>query len=176
MIRLQFVNDNSLASWAIQAYGHGWPSHVDVVLHDGTLLGAREDGGVQIRPAGYGDFAQKQIIMLDAANPIDVDFHTFVRQQIGKPYDHLAIAGFVANQDWRTQGAWFCSELVAAALEVSGWFPKKLARGTNKISPPELLLTLSPWDASLQKIKGAVDALSGPHILSGPSGSFAIGG
>ena len=59
MISLQFSALNDIASEAIKLFERSWCSHVDAILPDGTLLGARADiygnvpAGVQIRPPGY---------------------------------------------------------------------------------------------------------------------------
>ena len=82
-------------------------------MPDGTLLGAHASGGVQARPKGYdrGKF-WKQLFVPIPATPEQTDgFHTFLRAQIGKPYDFEAILGIVAQRDWRKDKAWMCSEL-----------------------------------------------------------------
>lgn len=140
-------------SLAIQIFERGWPSHVDVVLGDGTLLGARSDAiggkppGVQIRPPNYEPFARKQSVSLSATPAQETDFLNFLQAQIGKPYDHTAIVAFAFHRDWRELDSWFCSELAAAALEACGWFPKPLANTVNEITPRDLLLAVSPWGA-----------------------------
>ena len=70
-------------------------------------------------------------------------FYAFLKTQIGKPYDHSAILGFALDRDWRQSDSWFCSELVAAALEKAGYFSFCLAAPANKITPADLLLALS---------------------------------
>ena len=57
-ITLQFVTSRDPESWAIRTFQRGWCSHVDSVMDDGRLLGARSDGGVQIRPPNYEKFAR----------------------------------------------------------------------------------------------------------------------
>ena len=52
-ITLQFVTSRDPESWAIRTFQRGWCSHVDAVMDDGRLLGARSDGGVAIRPQNY---------------------------------------------------------------------------------------------------------------------------
>lgn len=154
MIDLQFVAMSDPGSEAIRLFERGWPSHVDAVLPDGSLLGARSDGiggqlpGVRIRPANYETFDQRLVVSLACEPAIEGAFLAFLRAQLGKPYDKLAIAAFAVGRDWRERDAWFCSELIAAALEACGWFPKPLANAANEITPRDLLLTVSPWVAS----------------------------
>lgn len=142
-IVLQFAASRGLSSAAIEWFGHGWCSHVDAVLPDGTLLGARLDGGVAIRPAGYYPFTRTQRVVLPAPPEMVDAFHAFLRAQLGKPYDSLGIAAFVAGRDWRDPSRWFCSELACAALETCGYFAYPLATPSNRITPPDLLLACS---------------------------------
>lgn len=139
MIRLQFSTESGIESELIRTFGHGWCSHVDAVLPDNTLLGARADGGVQIRQPGYKNFTRTQIVSI----PIDdKPFLEFLHAQVGKPYDMTAIFAFAVDRDWREDDSWFCSELQAAALE-KVWFQHKLSTVVNRITPPDLLLVLS---------------------------------
>jgi hypothetical protein len=152
MITIQFSATAGLAAEAIKIFSRGWASHVDVVLDDGTLLGARSETigtippGVQIRPVAYEKWTRTQTVKLMGGPGLEGDFHDFLWRQIGKPYDELAIVAFVVQRDWRSEGSWICSELVAAALEHCRWFPKRLADIASEVTPRDLLLTLSPWD------------------------------
>ena len=140
-----------MGSRAIQIFSRGWPSHVDHVLGDGTLLGARSDSvggkppGVQIRPANYEVWTKTQSIRLNATAAQETAWLNFLTAQIGKPYDFEAIAAFAIDRDWRNPEKWFCSELAAAALEACKWFPKPLASVANEITPRDLLLVISSW-------------------------------
>lgn len=148
MITLQFVCDTAISSKIIAWFGAGNFSHVDVVMPDGQLLGARSDAiggkppGVQIRPAGYDNFALKVQFTLPASQTEVADCYAFLMKQIGKPYDFTAIAGFIAGRDWRQQDSWICSELAAAALEAAHILPA-LYVPTNKITPDALALAVS---------------------------------
>lgn len=151
MIELQFSTTSGVSSALIRVFEHGWCSHVDVVLPDGRLLGARSDSiggapaGVQIRSAGYEDWSRIERVRLQTSPDMEKRFYDFLHAQIGKPYDRLAIVAFAVNRDWRERDQWFCSELVAAALEVCGWFPLPLSNVANKITPSDGLLVVSPW-------------------------------
>jgi uncharacterized protein YycO len=146
MIRLRFVTCNDPISAGIRAAEYGfWASHAEAVMPDGTLLGAHYDGGVQARAADYdhGKFSQDLIVQLPAAPEMADAFHSFLRSQLGKPYDVQAILAFVTRRNWQEAEAWFCSELQAAALVACGWFSAPLATEFNHITPRDLLLIIS---------------------------------
>lgn len=150
MIKLQFVQGEDLGSKAIQIFERGWPSHVDAVLSDGRLLGARSDvvggapAGVHIRTPDYALWTKKLLVTLPSTAEQETAWLNFLYAQIGKPYDETAILAFPLQRDWREPDSWFCSELGAAALEECGYFPKPLANLPNEITPRDLLLVVSP--------------------------------
>lgn len=142
-ICLQFVGGNDFPSKLIEWFSAGHYSHVDVVLPTGDLLGAREDKvggkdpGVQIRPPNYESFHVKTDMTLSCTAKEARDFYRYLNDQVGKPYDKPAILGFVFGRDWRQEDSWFCSELVARALEVSLIMPMLLLP-PNKVTPTAL--------------------------------------
>jgi hypothetical protein len=159
MIRLRFVTGNSWISNAIRAGERdGWCTHVEAVMPDGTLLGAHLDGGVQARPAGYDKAEMTRELFVEIEDPYAPNevvrvgsngklirenaFHDFLRAQLGKPYDTAAVLGLGVGRNWRIADSWFCSELIAAALENCGYLPK-LSAADNHSSPRDLLLVLS---------------------------------
>lgn len=147
-MRLQFVAEDSLTSWGIRYWTAGPFSHVDSVLEDGRLLGARADAvggadpGVQIRKPDYTKFSRVTQVELVASPAQEAAFEAFQRAQLDKPYDDTAIWGFAADRNWREDDSWFCSELILAALEFSGWCPK-LDIPTNKVPPVALYLIVT---------------------------------
>ena len=146
MIRLRFVTCGDAVSAGIRAFEYGfWASHVEALMPEGTLLGAHYDGGVQARARDYdkGKFTREMIISLPASDEMTDAFHDFLRLQVGKPYDIQAIAGIIAQRDWRDPGSWFCSELQAAALCACGYFPAHLADEFNHVTPRDALLIVS---------------------------------
>lgn len=140
MIRLQFIGMADPASRLIEWFSAGHFSHVDAVMPDGTLLGARSDSvggkppGVQIRPQGYEKFQSQVVFEIPTTPEQETKFYSFLRSQLGKHYDKEAIFGFIFDRDWREQDSWICSELQSAALEASGIVPQ-LYVAANKITP-----------------------------------------
>lgn len=153
MIRLQFVGEDCFTSNTIAWFSQGHLSHVDALLDDGTLLGARSDvvggkpPGVQIRPAHYVKFAQCVRFTLSATAEQEAAWLMFLHSQIGKPYDKTAIWAFAFNRNWREKDSWICSELQAAALEKASVCPD-LYLAANKITPVALALTVSALRAT----------------------------
>lgn len=147
-IVLQFVEGSGFGSGMIKWFGHGDYSHVDAVLPDGTLLGARNDvlggvaAGVQIRPAAYIGNSRMLRLVLPATEDQAEAFYDFMEAQIGKPYNKIGILAFVVNANWSSVGAWFCSQVVTTALQEAKWLGE-LSETPNKIDPDDLRLILS---------------------------------
>lgn len=146
--RLQFVRSDDWQSNAIAWYGDGDFSHVDILLSDGCLLGARSDSvggappGVQYRKPDYAPWSKQVIISIPCTEEQRLRAVQFAIAQIGKPYDKRSIAAFFVARDWRSPDSWFCSELGAAVGEEGGlWGP--LYSPVNKITPVGLALVAS---------------------------------
>lgn len=148
MIQLQFVCERALTSNAIAWFSSGHFSHVDAITMGGQLLGARSDfasggpAGVQVRPPNYAAFNTRVVFDIPAMPLQKRRFDTYLKYQIGKPYDREAIWAFMFNRNWREQDSWICSELQAAALEHAGVLPP-LYLAANKITPVALALAIS---------------------------------
>ena len=150
MIQLQFVATKDLGSELIEWFGHGQYSHVDCVMPDGRLLGARLDGGVAVRQPDYEVFSRRTRVELPVEYLAEHQWLDWLLGQVGKPYDRTAIAGFASGRDWREQDSWFCSELASAGLEHCGYFQFPLTVPANKITPDDLILVLSSHVAVVQ--------------------------
>jgi hypothetical protein len=153
VIRLQFVLGTGLSSAAIAWFSAGTFSHVDAILRDGSLLGARSDqvggqhAGVRIRPPYYEHWRSRVVMSLPATPEKELKFYEYLKKQLGKPYDMTAIWGFATGRNWRDPQDWFCSELQAAALEVAEVIPR-LYTPANKITPATLATLLSAIGAT----------------------------
>lgn len=146
--RYQFSRQAGLVSDLIALGGAGDFSHVDIVLKDGTLLGARSDkvgglpAGVHVRPADYTKWSRQVFINVPCTPRQRMRALEFAVAQIGKPYDKLAIVGFLVGRNWRDEDSWFCSELGARVGEVGGFF-EEMFSPANKIAPVALSLVAS---------------------------------
>jgi uncharacterized protein YycO len=149
-IKIQFVCESAIASQTIAWFSQGHLSHVDAVLDNGDLVGARSDSvggqlpGVRVRPPNYLEFSHRVVMAVPAKATENVAFYSFLRSQLGKPYDKKAILGFLLNRDWREPDSWICSELMSAAMEAADILPKGgLYLAANKITPVACALIAS---------------------------------
>jgi hypothetical protein len=115
-ITLQFVTCSDPDSWAIRTFQRGGCSHVGSVMDDGRLLGARLDGGVQIRPPNYEKFSRVERVVISVPYYKERAYWDFLKAQVGKPYDKLAIAALllIATGARRMRGS-------ATGLPLPGW-------------------------------------------------------
>lgn len=148
-IRLQYSTEPGLSSWAIRRWTNSDWSHVDAVLPDGRLLGARPDypvsgqTGVQIRPTEYAPFSGRLVV--EIATDKSPAFYAALRNQLGKPYNTQGILNFIFDQDARFNPAdgWFCDQLQLAMAQQAGIFPGKLAVPFRRVAPGASLLAFS---------------------------------
>ena len=122
MVVFQFSTERSLFSALIRWFTQSQYSHVDVLMPDGRLLGARLKGGVQIRSPNYAKFSQRAFVSINVGSAAEARFYEFLHVQVGKRYDWFAIVAFIIPilahlRSWQRANWWFCSELGAAALE-----------------------------------------------------------
>jgi len=149
-ITLQFMSDHSLGSTLIKWYDHGEFSHVDSVMPDGSLLGARDDTvygikpGVQIRPLSYSQQGQRvKRISLPCSDETERAYYKLLEIHLGRSYNRLAILAFFFGKNWSGKGTWFCSQLVVEVLFQCGFLPHKPSTPAHKIAPDDLLLICS---------------------------------
>jgi uncharacterized protein YycO len=147
VIRLQFVLGADWSSRLISWYGQGYGgfSHVDAVLSDGSLLGARSDvvgdqpAGVQIRPSNYEKWKRTQMIALQTTEKQASDWEAWLRSQVGMPYDKADIIGLIIGSPIMTAGHWICSALQFQAEKNVGIFPADMPLIDQQASPNTLL-------------------------------------
>ena len=154
-IELQFSRQYDLESAAIAWFTQGKFSHVDAVLPDDSLTGARSDvvhvngetipAGVQNRPKLYAHWKYTTVLWIDVTNAQERLFYGFVQSQIGKPYDKADIWEIIVNgrdRDWQAVDSWICSELITVALEKALVFRPALV-SASKIAPDPLYFACS---------------------------------
>lgn len=127
-VRLSFSCGASLSSRLIAWYGNGYGgfSHVDAVLPSGALLGARDDrvggqpAGVHIRPDNYEKWIRRTIVTIPCTQAQATAWESWLRAQVGKPYDSGAIWGFILGVRGHQNGHWICSACQTGALRHIG--------------------------------------------------------
>jgi hypothetical protein len=62
----------------------------------------------------YEKFSRVERVVISVPYYKKRAYWDFLKAQIGKPYDKLAIVAFAVNRGWREIDAWFCDELVTA--------------------------------------------------------------
>lgn len=109
-------------------------SHCGIV-DDDRVIEARAFSGVIDTPLQDFIGHVSQWVMVDfPAN--DNRVLSAARAQLGKPYDWSGVAGIALHREWGTADAWFCSELVAYALELGGL--KLFRSDAKRITPMHL--------------------------------------
>jgi hypothetical protein len=155
-ITLQFVLGKGVSSGAIAWFSQGHFSHVDAVLPDGSLLGARSDRikgidpGVQVRPPNYEKWLKRTQFTIPCTLSQYLDWLDFLYEQLHRPYDKKAIWAFATGRDWREEDSWICSELQCAALEVAKIVPC-LYLAANKVTPVMCAMVASAVQGSVYK-------------------------
>ena len=145
-IILRFVSSNDIVSRIIRGGELGFLyQHVEAKMADGTLLGAHWDGGVQARAADYDKAYEYDLyVTIPCTDEQAATFETFLRSQVGKPYDEVAIAeladGFVTGEapNWPNSPSWICSALQTAAILTAGII--KGAPATVRLATPRDVL------------------------------------
>lgn len=149
--------DKNWASGLIRRTCHSPFSHADLVMLDGTLLGASDFAiapiiittppgnprGVAQRPFDYAKFGYRRQMIIATSRADDV--RAIARTQLGKPFDNGALRDMIGDKfpgerDWRIDDCWFCSELLAWAMETAGMFDGPLPWPKNRLTPTDLLV------------------------------------
>jgi hypothetical protein len=144
-MRLQFVLGSDVSSRLISWWGQGYGgfSHVDAVLSDGTLLGARSDKvggqppGVQIRPPNYEQWKRRCVLQFDTTAQKEADWEDYLRSQIDRPYDGADILGLIIGKPLMSAGHWICSALQLEAQRRIDVIPDLGV--TDQQCPPNML-------------------------------------
>lgn len=118
-MRLLFVRATSPGSLLIRAFEGGEASHVGIVDGD-YVIDATFAHGVARRP--LADFMRRRELVADIVvpTPDDAAGLAWARTQIGKPYDWLALVGFLLWRDLSNPGSGYCSLLARGALLQAG--------------------------------------------------------
>lgn len=134
----------SIMSRLIRWFSWSPYSHAAWICRDGSVIEAWTEGGVR-RVASLSEAHEPgtrvDIFAIELTDEQHASVEKFLAEQLGQKYDWLGILGFLTRKRMESHDAWFCSELIAAALNQAGVWP--LLRIPACKVPPCLLM-LSP--------------------------------
>jgi hypothetical protein len=117
MVRVIFARRHHLGSALLRtALWSPW-SHVGIISNGYVIHAA---AGQKVAPMPLDEFkahASEWAIVEFPADPLAL---LAAHDQIGTPYDMQGVIGLGLHRRWQDADAWFCSELVAYALEKGG--------------------------------------------------------
>jgi hypothetical protein len=150
------LTDKNWGSGIIRRANHSPFSHVDLVMKDGTLLGASNapkcphihgnPRGVANRPPDYMAFAYRRQMVI--ATPRADDIRRLATTQLGKPFDNSGIRDFASDKfpgkrDWRLDECWFCAELAMWSMEMGYlWGTPPMPWPKNRVSPTDIIMMM----------------------------------
>lgn len=143
MIKFRFITDPGFSSWLIRWWSDSEYSHVDLALPDGTFLGARLDGGVQIRPNDYILPTKELWLGLELGTDLESKIYDYAKSKIGTPYDWRNILSFGFDQDYHSgEHGYICSVFAYDILKAFNVQPIRLAY-SSQCTPGDLTLSLN---------------------------------
>lgn len=116
---------DSLVSKLIRWQNRSDYSHASIVLPTGEHIESREGQGVLWHPKFTLTNPTEKVdwfVVNLTAGQVE-DLWNFLKAQRGKPYDWPMVFGFVSRsriEGHESEGKWFCSELVFAAMQAAG--------------------------------------------------------
>lgn len=118
-VRVIFSRRSNVGSLILRTFLWSAWSHCGIVDGDEVIEAAMFRG---VKPRSLAEFkanaSKWEIVEIPTDYPAGVI--AWVRGQIGADYDWPGAFGIPARRDWQLPGAWFCSELVAAAFAAAG--------------------------------------------------------
>lgn len=137
MLQIALHRCTGIVSRLIRWQQRGEWSHASVILRSGAVIESREFIGVRQLPKlapAKGEIIQ--VFNVECTDEQADAIESFLKSQVGKPYDWPMVFGFVSRSSKEGQesgGKWFCSELAFAAFQRGGI---------------DLLARIDPWEVS----------------------------
>jgi hypothetical protein len=133
-IKLRFVKNKTIWSKLVRIFTWSEFSHVDYVFDDGKCFGALPQIGVNFNTlrVDYCEFYEMEV-----KDKAKIEF--WLLSQRGKAYDWMAILAMPFRRNWQDPSDWFCSELIATALEQDT--PMINEPNKYRVTPRDLLLS-----------------------------------
>ena len=145
-ITIQLSTKRSFVSIIINWITRGKFSHVDIIFSDDPyfLYGAHLFGGIKRMPE------KKQKFLRTKKYEIEISDKSikWIKNQVGRKYDVMAIFGFILKIPIKENSASICSAFVFDALEKSDFFDHEIDYRSSEISPRDLHLILQVLEAT----------------------------
>lgn len=135
MIKILFSTNDKIGSKLIRAGTWSKYSHCDILTEHGSVVGAVPFKGVIEYDPAERTTGKHEIKVVEGVSYHEVLSNVY--SQMGKSYDWLGVIGVPFHRDWQRDDKWFCSELIAWALEKSG--KPVILKRTNRVTPQDLL-------------------------------------
>jgi len=135
MIRIWFCRNNDIGGLLIRLLTWSRWNHVAVEINGIIYESVSAEGVRKGLAYRYGE-------RWDHALPIDIWLRrgaaaeTFLKLQVGKPYDWPALLSWPARSTWESPHRWFCSELAAKALKHAGY--THIGEKSHRVTPEDL--------------------------------------
>lgn len=139
-LRVLFLRQRSVASVAIRAATWSTWSHCGIVTPELTVIEAKGLHGVREVPLEEAIAGASRWQMVGVACPLPELAIAWARSQIGRPYDWTGVIGLGLHREWDDPAAWWCSELVEAALAKGG--RRRFRPDMRRITPQHCWMVL----------------------------------
>lgn len=133
-MKIHFCRSGGLVAAVIRIGTMSPFNHVAIEV-DGIVYEALTRRGVIHRRADLFGGAWSRVETVAIAIPDADSCRLFLQDQLGKPYDWGGVFALPFRANWHNEDRWFCSELVAAALEAGGL---NLGVSARRVTPRDL--------------------------------------
>jgi hypothetical protein len=113
MITLRFTYNPTFYNRAIRFFTWYEYTHVELVIKPGVYIGSLPGKGVVCHNKSA---VKEKFMTLDVPSEPVVEF---MCSQLGKKYDWSGVIGLPFRRRWQSEDKWFCSELIATAINKS---------------------------------------------------------
>jgi len=138
-MKIWFCKTNDLGGWLIRLFTFSTWNHVAIEI-DGVIYDAMAGKGVRLMSAWGFEHRWDKAVSVPVTVQDKQAAMEFLSSQLGKPYDWMALFAMPFRTTWQSPHRWFCSELAAKALLVSGYGPFNVQE--YRITPRDLWISL----------------------------------
>ena len=137
-MRIIYCTSSGFISALIRLFTFSKWSHV-AIEYNGVVIDSTSVDGVAASSLKRFMATHRSIHMEELTGVDEDAVWRFLKSQVGKEYDFMAIFAFPFRKSWQSNDKWFCSEVAAAAIMKGG---RKLKVSANGITPHRLWLML----------------------------------